>query len=137
VDAASREGPSLEVVLVDNASETPMGEVGRRHPTVNRIAARRNLGFAAGCRLGVESAQAPVVLFVNDDAAVAPQAGSFAAVLARSCAGADGELPAPLARWIARRAQAGAQRARARARLEALRRERQVAEVLAFSGSSE
>ena len=74
VDAASREGPSLEVVLVDNASETPMGEVGRRHPTVNRIAARRNLGFAAGCRLGVESAQAPVVLFVNDDAAVAPDA---------------------------------------------------------------
>ena len=72
-----------------------------------------------------------------DDAAVAPQLGIFAAALARSCAAADGELPAPLARWIARRAQAGAERARARARLDALRRERQVAEVLAFSGAAE
>lgn len=72
-----------------------------------------------------------------DDAAVAPQLGAFAAALARSRAAADGELPAPLARWIARRAQAGAQRARARVRFEALRRERQFAEVFAFSGGTE
>jgi len=72
-----------------------------------------------------------------DDAAVAPQLGAFATALARSRAGAGGELPAPLARWVARRAQAGAQRARARARREALRRERQFAEVLAFSGGTE
>ncbi|HEX4441831.1 MAG TPA: glycosyltransferase family 2 protein [Thermoanaerobaculia bacterium] len=74
VDAASREGPSLEVVLVDNASETPLDEITRRHPAVRTIPARRNLGFAGGCRLGVESAAAPVVLFVNDDAVLAPDA---------------------------------------------------------------
>jgi GT2 family glycosyltransferase len=85
VAAAAREGPSLEVVLVDNASETPLEEVARRHPSVRRIAARRNLGFAGGCRLGVESASAPIVLFVNDDAAVAPDAPArLAAALAAS-----------------------------------------------------
>jgi GT2 family glycosyltransferase len=85
VAAAAREGPSLEVVLVDNASETPLDEVARRHPSVRRIAARRNLGFAGGCRLGVESASAPIVLFVNDDAAVAPDAPArLAAALAAS-----------------------------------------------------
>ncbi len=32
------------------------------------------MGFAAGCRLGIEAARAPWVLFVNDDAAVLPDA---------------------------------------------------------------
>ena len=85
VSVAAREGPSLEVVLVDNASETPLEEVARRHPSVIRIPARRNLGFAGGCRLGVESASAPIILFVNDDAAVAPDAPArLAAALAAS-----------------------------------------------------
>ena len=74
LDAAAREGLTLEVVLVDNASGTPQDEILRRHPTVRRIPAARNVGFAAGCRLGVEAARAPHVVFVNDDAAVLPDA---------------------------------------------------------------
>jgi GT2 family glycosyltransferase len=74
LDAARREGLTLEVLLVDNASGTPQDEVLRRHPTVRRIPSARNVGFAAGCRLGAEAARAPYVVFVNDDAAVLPDA---------------------------------------------------------------
>ena len=67
-------GLSAEIVLVDNASGTPRGAVLGRHPAVRIVAAGANVGFAAGCRLGVEAARAPVVIFVNDDAAVLPEA---------------------------------------------------------------
>ena len=74
LDAALGEGLTAEVLLVDNASGTPQDEVLRRHPTVRRVPSAVNVGFAAGCRLGVDAARAPVVLFVNDDAAVLPDA---------------------------------------------------------------
>ncbi len=68
--AALSAGLTAEVLVVDNASDTPWPAVARRHPAVRRVVSPRNVGFAAGCRLGVEAAAAPVVLFVNDDAAV-------------------------------------------------------------------
>jgi GT2 family glycosyltransferase len=74
LEAAQREGLAAEIVLVDNGSDTPQDEVLRRHPTVRRIASPRNVGFAEGCRLGVSAARAPIAVFVNDDAAVAPDA---------------------------------------------------------------
>jgi GT2 family glycosyltransferase len=74
LEAALREGLSAEILLVDNASQTAGGAVLGRHPGVRRLAAGANLGFAAGCRLGVEAAAAPTVLFVNDDAVVEPDA---------------------------------------------------------------
>jgi GT2 family glycosyltransferase len=74
LEASRREGLSAEWLLVDNASDTPWETVLRRHPTARRIASPSNVGFAAGCRLGVEAATAPVVLFVNDDAVVQPDA---------------------------------------------------------------
>jgi GT2 family glycosyltransferase len=74
LEAATREGLTAELLLVDNASGAPQDEILRRHPTVRRIPSAKNVGFAAGCRLGVEAARAPVVLFVNDDAAVSPDA---------------------------------------------------------------
>jgi hypothetical protein len=74
LEAAAREGLTAEVLLVDNASGTPQDEVLRRHPAVRRIPSAHNVGFAAGCRLGVEASRSPVVLFVNDDAAVLPDA---------------------------------------------------------------
>lgn len=46
----------------------------RAHPDVRRVRAGGNVGFARGCRLGVEAAAAPVIAFVNDDAAVEPPA---------------------------------------------------------------
>jgi GT2 family glycosyltransferase len=74
LDAALREGLSAEILLVDNASDTPWGAVLARHPGVRRIASAANVGFASGCRLGVDAAAAPTVLFVNDDAVVEPDA---------------------------------------------------------------
>ena len=74
IDAALAEGLSAEVLLVDNGSDTPWETVLSRHPRVRRIAAAGNVGFASGCRLGVEAASAPTILFVNDDAVVEARA---------------------------------------------------------------
>ncbi|HTR04556.1 MAG TPA: glycosyltransferase [Thermoanaerobaculia bacterium] len=91
LDAARRGGLSAEVLLVDNASDTPWGEVARRHPDVRRLVSPSNSGFASGCRRGVEAASAPVVLFVNDDAVVEPAAP---ALLVAALASADPDVVA-------------------------------------------
>jgi len=72
--SATSEGLAVETILVDNTAGEPMEEVLRRHPTLRRVVAGRNAGFAAGCRLGCAAARAPLVAFVNDDAAVLPGA---------------------------------------------------------------
>ena len=74
LEEACRGRLAAEVIVVDNASGLPADELLRRHPTTRRVAAGRNTGFAGGCRLGVEAARAPAVLFVNDDAVVEPEA---------------------------------------------------------------
>ncbi|MDQ6894065.1 MAG: glycosyltransferase family 2 protein [Acidobacteriota bacterium] len=67
----SAKGLSAETILVDNTSVPGSLEaVLRAHPGVRRVRAGGNVGFAKGCRLGVEAASAPAVAFVNDDAAV-------------------------------------------------------------------
>jgi len=72
--AASSPGPAVETILVDNTAGKPMEEVLRRHPNLRRVVANRNVGFAAGCRLGAEAARAPLLAFVNDDASVETEA---------------------------------------------------------------
>jgi GT2 family glycosyltransferase len=74
LDEACRGRLAAEVIVVDNASGLPVAELLRRHPTTRRVVADRNVGFAAGCRLGAEAARAPALLFVNDDAVVEPEA---------------------------------------------------------------
>lgn len=74
VESACRGRVSAEVIVVDNASGLPVGELLRRHPTSRRIPAGSNVGFAAGCRLGAEAARGRVLLLVNDDAVVDPEA---------------------------------------------------------------
>jgi GT2 family glycosyltransferase len=73
IDAASRGRLSSEVVVVDNASGMPVAELLRRFPTIRRITAPGNVGFAAGCRLGAESARGRSLVFVNDDAVADPE----------------------------------------------------------------
>ena len=70
LEEACRGRVSAEIVVVDNASGLPVGELLRRHPTARRVAAPANVGFAAGCRLGAEAARSPTLLLVNDDAVV-------------------------------------------------------------------
>jgi GT2 family glycosyltransferase len=79
---AASSGPAFETILVDNTAGQPVEEVLRRHPNLRRVVAGRNAGFATGCRLGAEAARAPLLAFVNDDAAVLPDAlGHLAAAL--------------------------------------------------------
>ncbi len=91
LEAAASTGLAAEMILVDNASGAPRDEVLRRHPTVRAVASATNVGFAAGCRLGVEAARAPIVLLVNDDAAVAPEAPRL---LVSALADADADVVA-------------------------------------------
>jgi GT2 family glycosyltransferase len=65
---------ALEVVLVDNGSSDGVtGRVRRELPAVTVIEAGRNLGFSAGCNLGIRSLGAvDHVALVNNDATVAP-----------------------------------------------------------------
>lgn len=66
-------GPSLEVVVVDNASAPEEREtITRRFPAVRLVRFSRNLGFAAGANEGILRAAAPFLLLVNNDARVAP-----------------------------------------------------------------
>jgi len=74
LETACRGRVSAEVIVVDNASGLPVGELLRRHPTARRVIAASNVGFAAGCRLGAEAARGRFLLFVNDDAVVDPEA---------------------------------------------------------------
>ena len=91
LEAARAQGLAAEVLLVDNASDTPFDAVRARYPSVRRIASAANVGFASGCRLGVEAASAPVVVFVNDDAVVEPDAPRQ---LVETLAGADPDVVA-------------------------------------------
>jgi hypothetical protein len=64
-----------ETVVVDNASTDGSADAARAaHPGVNVIANAENVGFARACNQGWRAAEAPVVLFLNPDAEVTPNA---------------------------------------------------------------
>ena len=64
----------LEIVLVDNGSVAGViDDVRRSHPQVRVLEPLANLGFAAGCNLGIRAAgEWDHVALVNNDAIVAP-----------------------------------------------------------------
>jgi GT2 family glycosyltransferase len=77
-DAASGR-VAAETIVVDNASGDGTVEAVRRaFPRADVVASDRNLGFAAGCNLGVARARGRHVLMLNPDAEVAP--GTLAAL---------------------------------------------------------
>ena len=65
-----------EVVLVDNASAPkrfePLIAGLASHPRLHVIRSTANLGFAAGCNLGVSRSTQPLVLFLNPDCVIGP-----------------------------------------------------------------
>ena len=65
---------SGEILVVDNTPRQDLAPSLRGFPSTRAVPAGGNSGFARGCRLGAEAASAPHLLFVNDDAAVAPDA---------------------------------------------------------------
>jgi GT2 family glycosyltransferase len=70
IAAAAERTPGCEIVLVDNTGLGGLAGHLRALPEVRRVKAPGNVGFARGCRLGVQASEAPVVVFVNDDAVV-------------------------------------------------------------------
>src|SRR5262249_27120218 len=76
ISAAAKSLPACETILVDNTGGAPLAQEKalRRHPALRHVRAAGNAGFARGCRLGLEAAQSPAVVFVNDDAVLEPDA---------------------------------------------------------------
>jgi GT2 family glycosyltransferase len=65
----------LEIIVVDNQSSDGSAEaVQATHPDVLFIRADRNLGFAAGCNLGLGIAQGRHAMLLNPDTEVLPGA---------------------------------------------------------------
>ena len=60
-----------EVIIVDNAStDSSLAELETQFPTESRlklIHTGANLGFAAGCNIGINAATSPYILFLNPD----------------------------------------------------------------------
>ncbi len=66
-------GADDELLIVDNASGDGTPALARaHHPPARVLETGANLGFAAGCNAGVAATRAPLVLFLNPDAAPAP-----------------------------------------------------------------
>jgi len=72
LEASELPRSDFEIIVVDNDSPTPIGHLHDAFPQVHFVAARRNLGFAGGCQLGLSRARGDVVLMVNPDCVVAP-----------------------------------------------------------------
>lgn len=65
--------PNLEVVLVDNGSESDESSRWQYHyPNVVHILSKANLGFAGGTNLGIEHATGEYILMLNNDTLVEP-----------------------------------------------------------------
>lgn len=59
---------NMEVIVVDNASDNQEGEtIALRYPQVKIIKSERNLGFAGGNNLGIQSAKGKYLLLINND----------------------------------------------------------------------
>lgn len=60
--------PSLEVVVVDNASADGTPELlAKEYPWVRVIRNTRNLGYAGGCNIGIQNTGGEYVLLLNND----------------------------------------------------------------------
>jgi GT2 family glycosyltransferase len=150
---ASPAATTLEVVVVDNASEDGSAAAARAERSDARVIENpENVGFAAGANRGWRETKAPFVLFLNSDAEV--QAGSIDALAAVLEArpdvgivgprtlGADGRIQVstgprltPLSEWSQRRLVVGVREGRPEALREAEFRHAREHEPFWVSGS--
>ena len=73
----STQGESIEIVVVDNASEDGSYEaVCRYYPRVKAISNTVNIGFGAACNQAIRATIAPFILLLNSDARLTSQAFS-------------------------------------------------------------
>src|SRR5438552_7537803 len=84
VDAAlGSTGVDVDVVVVDNGCTDGGVDRIRTHDRVEVVSPRQNLGFAAGCNLGVRHARSGTIALVNPDALLAPDALAALVAVAR------------------------------------------------------
>ena len=62
----------FEVIVVDNASPTPIGDLAREQPRVRFLTTRENVGFAGANALALGYARGEHVALLNPDAIPAP-----------------------------------------------------------------
>ena len=68
IDSLPLEDHSIEVIVVDNASEEDEATIIANHyPQVKVIRSEINLGFAGGNNLGIKAAQGKYLFFINND----------------------------------------------------------------------
>jgi len=71
----SAQDRSVHLVVVDNASEDGSYEAVRdAYPRATAIRNPANLGFGAACNQGIRATSSPLVLLLNSDARLTPQA---------------------------------------------------------------
>jgi GT2 family glycosyltransferase len=57
----------VEVIIVENNSGDDLTQVSKRFPNVKLIYSNKNLGFAGGCNLGIQSAHGDYIVLINPD----------------------------------------------------------------------
>lgn len=68
IDTIPIEEPSIEVIVVDNASKADEAKILEdRYPHINVIRSNTNLGFAGGNNLGINAAKGKYLYLVNND----------------------------------------------------------------------
>ncbi len=76
IDAALKQ--AQQVIVVDNAStDSSLHAIEKRFPAESRLNVIRldkNVGFAAGCNIGLKAATTPFILFLNPDCILSPGA---------------------------------------------------------------
>ena len=56
-----------EIIVVNNDLNENLENISQKFPDVKIISARKNLGFGAGCNLGVSEANGEILFFLNPD----------------------------------------------------------------------
>ncbi len=88
------EGVELETIAIDNASRDGSAErVAERFPAVHLVRNPDNPGFARACNQGLERAGSELVLLLNADTEVAPDAVARMAAFLRDHPGHAGVAP--------------------------------------------
>lgn len=67
---------AIEIIVVDNGAESVVIKAIKQHPDIIVIGPPVNRGFAGGCNVGVEAATGDVIVLINSDAFVSPEAVS-------------------------------------------------------------
>lgn len=68
IDTIPLNDPSLEVIVVDNASiENEAEIISKRYPQIKVVRSATNLGFAGGNNLGIRAARGKYLFFINND----------------------------------------------------------------------